>query len=63
MIAPPKKIVIEITKGMIDHTVSRTIDPWISSGVAYFSFARYFIEKKKIAAIIGIENATLTKMR
>lgn len=61
--APPKNIVIETTNGMIDQTVSKTIDPWISSGVANFSRARYLIEKKNIATMIGIENATLTKMR
>src|SRR5215203_6067302 len=56
-------MVIEMTNGMIDQTVSSTIEPCISSGVAYFSFSRYLIPKKKIAATIGIVNATLTRIR
>ena len=48
---------------MIDQTVSSTIEPCISSGVANFSFSRYLSAKKKIAATIGIVNATLTTIR
>ena len=50
-------MVIEIMNGIIDQTVSNIIEPWISSGVANFSFSRYFNAKKIIAAtMITVKN-------
>jgi hypothetical protein len=56
-------MVIDTTNGMIDQTVSRTIDPCISSGVANFSVSLYLMANTKTATTMGIEKAMLIRIR